>query len=65
MPVPGITVVGALPAEAQHVTLFSAGVVAGTKEPEAAQSLIRFLSSRDAAGVIRATGLEAPDADRH
>lgn len=65
MPVPGITLVGALPAEARHVTLFSAAVVSSSSEPEAAQSLIRFLSSRDAAGAIRATGLEAPDAVRH
>jgi molybdate transport system substrate-binding protein len=64
LPVPGIAVVGPLPAEAQHVTLFSAGVVAGSKEPEAAQSLIRFLSSPEAASVIRETGLEAPGATR-
>jgi molybdate transport system substrate-binding protein len=62
LPVAGVSVVGPLPAEAQHVTLFSAGVVAGSSEPDAARSLITFLSSPEAARVIRETGLEAPSA---
>jgi molybdate transport system substrate-binding protein len=60
LPVPGIDVLGALPAEAQHVTLFSAGVVSGSKEPQAAKALVRFLASPEAAAAIRETGLEAP-----
>jgi molybdate transport system substrate-binding protein len=60
LPVTGIDVVGALPAEAQHFTLFSAGVVTGSKEPDAARALIHFLASPKAAAVIRETGLEAP-----
>lgn len=58
LPVAGIDVVGPLPAEAQHVTLFSAGIVAGTKEPEAAKALIQFLLSPEAASVMHETGLE-------
>ncbi|NEX62892.1 substrate-binding domain-containing protein [Noviherbaspirillum galbum] len=58
LPVAGIDVVGPLPPEVQHVTLFSVGIVAGTKEPEAANALIQFLLSPEAASVMRETGLE-------
>jgi molybdate transport system substrate-binding protein len=61
LPEHGIDVVGPLPAEAQHVTLFSAGVVAGAREADAAKALIQFLSSPDAAAIIRETGLEPAD----
>ncbi|GJD53745.1 Aconitate isomerase [Methylobacterium crusticola] len=57
-PVAGITIVGLLPAEAQLYTEFSAGQVAGDKEPEAARALIRFLGSPAAARAIRESGME-------
>jgi molybdate transport system substrate-binding protein len=60
--VPGLDVVGPLPPGAQRVTVFSAGIVVGTKEPEAAKALLAFLSSSAAASVIRATGLEPVNA---
>jgi molybdate transport system substrate-binding protein len=56
-PVQGIVIVGPLPAELQKVTIFSAGLTANAKEPEAAKALIAFLSSEDAAGVVRMTGM--------
>lgn len=56
--VPGVDLVGRLPPGAQRVTLFSAGIVTGARESEAAGALIAFLSSPATAGVIRATGLE-------
>lgn len=59
LPVPGIDFVGTLPADVQYVTVFSAGVVAGTREPEAARSLIRFLGAPAAAPAVERTGLEA------
>ncbi|MFE1603134.1 substrate-binding domain-containing protein [Methylobacterium sp. ID0610] len=57
-PIPGIAIAGLLPAEVQLYTVFSAGQVAGSREPEAARALIRFLASPEAAEAIRATGME-------
>lgn len=62
MAVPGIELVGPLPAEIQLVTVSSAGIFSGTKQAETAQSFIEFLTSPAAARVIRAKGLE-PVAD--
>lgn len=56
--IPGLDFVGTLPAEVQRVTVFSAGIAAGSKEPEAAKRLIACLGSADAAPVISKTGLE-------
>jgi molybdate transport system substrate-binding protein len=58
MPVPGIDIVGPLPAEVQKITIFSAGVSATAKEPDAAKSLIQFLDSAQAAPVLVKSGLE-------
>ena len=58
LPVEGVDLVGKLPAEAQRVTLFSAGIVTGAQHPDAARALIRFLTSPEAAPVIEKTGLE-------
>jgi molybdate transport system substrate-binding protein len=57
-PVPGIELVGPLPASLQKVTIFSAGVVAGSKHPDAAKALIAFLSSPAAADAITASGMD-------
>ncbi|MFJ5370698.1 substrate-binding domain-containing protein, partial [Bosea sp. CER48] len=46
------------PEEVQRVTIFSAGLAAGAKEPEAAKALIACLGSADAAPTIRKTGLD-------
>ena len=58
LPVPGITYVGPLPPGAQQVTVFSAGIAMGAKEPEAARALITFLASGAATATIIRTGLE-------
>jgi molybdate transport system substrate-binding protein len=58
LPEPGIDYVGELPPEVQRVTVFSAGIVVGAKQPAAAKSLIDFLASERAVPVIRKTGLE-------
>ncbi|MBI2996831.1 MAG: molybdate ABC transporter substrate-binding protein [Deltaproteobacteria bacterium] len=55
---PGVELAGALPAELQHYTVFSAGVVANAKEGEAARALIKFLSGPAAAHVIKTQGME-------
>jgi hypothetical protein len=51
--------VGRLPDEVQKITIFSAGIVTGSKDPVAAKSLIPFLASPAATQAITATGLEA------
>ena len=58
LPIQGIDLVGPLPPELQRVTLFSAGIAAGAREPEAARDLIRFLSSPAVAAAVTATGLD-------
>jgi molybdate transport system substrate-binding protein len=57
-PIAGIDLVGPLPAEVQKFTVFSAGIVVGTKEPEAARALITFLASPAAGAAIRESGME-------
>lgn len=58
LPVPGIDIVGPLPAGAQRVTVFSAAIVRGAKNPDAARALLHFYASRAAASAIRRTGLD-------
>ena len=58
LPVAGIDHVTPLPSEVQKVSVFSAGVAAATRDPDAARAVIRFLSSADAAGAITRSGLE-------
>jgi molybdate transport system substrate-binding protein len=58
LPVPGIDYVGPLPPEVQKVTVFSAGVAAGAKQPDAARALIKFLASPAAVPAIKKSGLE-------
>jgi len=57
-PIHGITLVGPLPPELQKYTVFSAGVVAGSSQPDAARALIRFLASPGAAPVVVDSGME-------
>ncbi len=58
LPVPGVDYVGPLPPEVQRVTVVAAGVVARSKNAEAARVLIRFLGSPEAAAAVAKTGLE-------
>jgi molybdate transport system substrate-binding protein len=55
--VPGVDVTP-LPADIQHVIVFSAGLAPAPAAPEAVNALIRFLTSPAAASVIKAKGLE-------
>jgi molybdate transport system substrate-binding protein len=57
-PVSGIDIVGPIPESVQQVTPYSAGVVAGTRQPEAAKALIDYLASPEAAEMIRNSGLD-------
>lgn len=54
----GVELAGPLPAELQHYTVFSAGVVTGAKEAEPAKALLKFLTAPAAVPVIKAKGME-------
>ena len=56
--VPGIDFVGPVPDEIQFVSVFSAAIVGGSKQTEAARQLIRFLTSEEATPAIRKSGME-------
>jgi molybdate transport system substrate-binding protein len=58
LPVAGIDYVGPLPPEVQKVTVFSAGIAVGAREPEAARALIQFLASPAVIPAITKSGLE-------
>ena len=56
--VPGAELVGALPAEVQISTVFTAGLSPEAKEGAASRAFISFLTAAAAAPVIRAKGLD-------
>jgi molybdate transport system substrate-binding protein len=58
-PIAGIQIIGPLPDEVQKITIYSAGIVVGSKEPAAAKALITFLASPAAAKAISDSGLAA------
>ena len=58
LPVPGIELVGPLPAELQTYITLAAGVGAHAHNAEAAQALIRFLTGPAAAPTFKAKGME-------
>jgi molybdate transport system substrate-binding protein len=56
LPVQGVVLVGALPADIQNFTVYSAGV--GTAAKESASALVKFLAGPHAVPVIKAKGME-------
>jgi molybdate transport system substrate-binding protein len=56
--VPGVEVVGPLPGDLQKTTVYSAAVLATSKEPAAARALVEFLRSPETAAVLRGKGFE-------
>ena len=59
MAVPGIDIVGPLPADVQLMTVFSAGVSTSAKNADGAKALIQFLATPKAAAVMKSKGMEA------
>lgn len=55
--VPGVTFVGPIPAELQQETFFSAALATAVRQPEAAEAVIRFLASPEAAPAMSKAGL--------
>jgi molybdate transport system substrate-binding protein len=58
LPVAGADYAGPLPAELQSYVNFAVGVLAVSKEGDVAQELVRFMSSPEAAPLIRKIGME-------
>jgi len=58
LPVPGVDIVGPLPADLQKITVFSAGIASVSKEPDAGKALIKFLASPAASAALIKSGLE-------
>jgi molybdate transport system substrate-binding protein len=56
--VAGIDFLGPLPADVQHITVFSSGIHADAKVPEDARALVKFLTSPAATPVILKNGME-------
>ena len=54
----GVDYVGPLPADVQQFTTFSSGIVAGTKETDAAKALVKFIAAPAAAAAFKKRGME-------
>jgi len=57
---PGLDYIGPLPSEVQKITVYSAGIHSGAKQPDAAKALVKSLATPTAAVVIKKYGME-PD----
>jgi len=55
---PGIDYVGPIPAEVQLITVFSAGIPAGTKQADAAKALVSFITAPAAAAIFKKHALD-------
>jgi molybdate transport system substrate-binding protein len=58
--VPGVTFVGAIPAELQPGFSFAGAITTAARQPDAALALLRFLASPEAASTILKAGLTPP-----
>lgn len=56
--VPGVDLVGPLPSEIQHPTVFTAAVPSAAPRPDLARDFIKFLASPEAKAVVSAHGME-------
>jgi len=54
----GVDYVGPLPAEVQLFTTFASGLIAGSKEAEAAKALVKFITAPAAAAAYKKRGME-------
>jgi molybdate transport system substrate-binding protein len=55
---PGVDFAGTIPSEIQYLSVFSAAIVAGSKELQASKRLISFLASENATTAIKKSGME-------
>jgi molybdate transport system substrate-binding protein len=59
-PVPGVDVIGEMPADLQKQIPYSAGIVAKAKDAETARALVSFLRSEAALDVLKRKGMDVP-----
>ena len=57
--VKGTQLVGPLPGNLQMFTVFSAGMMKEAKDPQAVQSLVKFLTTPESIAVYKKQGMEA------
>jgi molybdate transport system substrate-binding protein len=60
LPVKGAELAGPLPAELQQYNHFAVGVLAVSKEREAATALVNFMGAPENEALVRKSGLEPP-----
>ena len=58
--VPGITVVGPIPLEVQHYTIYSAAISVASRNPMEAAALMRFLDNPTNGDILKSKGLAGP-----
>lgn len=58
LPVPGVKLVGPLPAVIQNFTVYAAGVGAAAKDGKAVRDFIKFLAGPSARRVVKAKGMD-------
>jgi molybdate transport system substrate-binding protein len=64
MSVAGVDVVGPPPGDLNNITVYAGGIGAGSQQAEAANALIKFLHTPEAAAVFREKGLKPADAPK-
>ena len=52
-----VEMIGMLPPELQQITVYSAGITASAKAPDAARAMVRALTTPEAAAIFKAKGL--------
>jgi molybdate transport system substrate-binding protein len=57
-PVPGIDIVGPMPAEVQRPTVYAAGLASAAQQPVAGKALIAFLTSPAAIEAVKKSGMD-------
>src|SRR5471030_2700370 len=55
---PGVDYVGPLPADIQKMTIFTSGIAANAKQPEAAKALVKFTTTPAAGEAFKKRGME-------
>lgn len=58
--VPGVTVVGPIPLEVQHYTIYSAAISVASRNPMEAAALMRFLDNPTNGDILKSKGLAGP-----
>jgi molybdate transport system substrate-binding protein len=62
MAIAGTEYVGDLPGDYNNVTLYTAGVAADTKQPDAAKAVVKFLTAPEAQSFFKKKGIDAAPA---